>query len=142
MHTWRCARTGRTVVGSLGTRRSRSSANARAPSSIRPASTRCSRSSFTPTDRPPAHPSDGGRAWGFSAPMDRVVASVTNGAVHSDRVLALLQMQRELLATAASGAQARTVLELLVDLIEEYAPGATASVLMLAPETQTLHTLP
>jgi diguanylate cyclase (GGDEF)-like protein/PAS domain S-box-containing protein len=73
--------------------------------------------------------------------MDRVVASVTNGAVHSDRVLALLQMQRELLATAASGAQARTVLELLVDLIEEYAPGATASVLMLAPETQTLHTL-
>jgi len=50
-------------------------------------------------------------------------------------------MQRELLTEVAAGADARSVLELLVDLIEAYASGATASVLLVQPETQTLHTL-
>ena len=50
-------------------------------------------------------------------------------------------MQRELLVKAASGAETRDVLELLIELIEAYAPDAIASVLLLDPETQTLRTL-
>ncbi len=50
-------------------------------------------------------------------------------------------MQRKLLATAASGAEARDVIGLLVDLVEAYAPDAIASVLLVEPETQSLRTL-
>ena len=49
-------------------------------------------------------------------------------------------MQRELLAEAVAGADARSVLELLVELIESQVPGATASVLLVERETQTLQT--
>ena len=49
-------------------------------------------------------------------------------------------MQRELLAEAAAGADARSVLELLVELIESQVPGAIASVLLVDRETQTLQT--
>jgi diguanylate cyclase (GGDEF)-like protein/PAS domain S-box-containing protein len=50
-------------------------------------------------------------------------------------------MQRELLVKAASGAETRDVLELLIELIEAYAPDAICSVLLLEPETQLLRTL-
>jgi PAS domain S-box-containing protein len=49
-------------------------------------------------------------------------------------------MQRELLTEVAAGAEARSVLELLIDLIESQAPGAIASVLLVDRETQTLQT--
>jgi diguanylate cyclase (GGDEF)-like protein/PAS domain S-box-containing protein len=50
-------------------------------------------------------------------------------------------MQRGLLAEATAGARTGRVLELLVDLVESYAAGAVASVLLLDPETRTLRTL-
>ena len=50
-------------------------------------------------------------------------------------------MQRELLVKAASGAETRDVLGLLVGLIEAYVPDAIGSVLLVEPETRTLHTL-
>ena len=49
-------------------------------------------------------------------------------------------MQRVLLTEVAAGADARVVLELVIDLIESQAPGAIASVLLVDRETQTLHT--
>ncbi|MGZ4333804.1 MAG: bifunctional diguanylate cyclase/phosphodiesterase [Gaiellaceae bacterium] len=49
-------------------------------------------------------------------------------------------MQRELLAEAVAGADARSVLELLVELIESQVPGAVASVLLVDRETKTLST--
>jgi diguanylate cyclase (GGDEF)-like protein/PAS domain S-box-containing protein len=63
-------------------------------------------------------------------------------AAHERRehVLAFLQMQRELLQEAAAGAEARSVIELIIELIESQAPGAIASVLLLDQETQTLRT--
>jgi diguanylate cyclase (GGDEF)-like protein/PAS domain S-box-containing protein len=68
------------------------------------------------------------------------VATLAAANDRSDHVLTLLQMQRELLAEAASGADARSVLELLVELIESQVPGAIASVLLVQRETQTLTT--
>jgi diguanylate cyclase (GGDEF)-like protein/PAS domain S-box-containing protein len=50
-------------------------------------------------------------------------------------------MQRELLREAAAGADARAVIELLVDLIESQAPDAVASVLVVDRPTETLRTL-
>ena len=49
-------------------------------------------------------------------------------------------MQRELLAEAAAGADTRSVLELVVELIESQVPGAVASVLLADRDTQTLST--
>jgi diguanylate cyclase (GGDEF)-like protein/PAS domain S-box-containing protein len=49
-------------------------------------------------------------------------------------------MQRELLTEAASGADPRSVLELVVDLIESQVAGAIASVLLVDQPTQTLKT--
>jgi len=49
-------------------------------------------------------------------------------------------MQRVLLTEVAAGADARSVLELLIDLIEAQAPGAIASVLLVDRETKTLST--
>jgi GAF domain-containing protein len=49
-------------------------------------------------------------------------------------------MQRELLTEVAAGADARSVLELLVDLIESQAPGAIGSVLLVDRESNTLQT--
>ena len=69
-----------------------------------------------------------------------LVASLAAAPNQSDHVLALLQMQRELLAEAAAGADARAVLELLIELIESQVLGATASVLLVDHETDTLHT--
>jgi diguanylate cyclase (GGDEF)-like protein/PAS domain S-box-containing protein len=69
------------------------------------------------------------------------MSAVANGSAASGRVLSLLRMERELLAQAARGADARAVLQLLVELIEAYAPGATGSVLLVDAETRTLHTL-
>jgi len=68
------------------------------------------------------------------------VASVAPARDPSDHVLTLLQMQRVLLTEVAAGADARSVMELLIDLIEAQAPGAIASVLLVDRETQTLHT--
>jgi diguanylate cyclase (GGDEF)-like protein/PAS domain S-box-containing protein len=70
-----------------------------------------------------------------------LVSDAANGAAQRDRLLALLQLQRELLGKAASGAGTRVVLELLVELIEDYAHDAIGSVLLLDRESQTLHTL-
>jgi diguanylate cyclase (GGDEF)-like protein/PAS domain S-box-containing protein len=69
------------------------------------------------------------------------VRAATRDAAGPDRVLNLLQMQRELLAQAVSGADPTSVLGLLVDLIEAQAPGSIASVLLVEPATQTLRTL-
>jgi len=69
------------------------------------------------------------------------MAAVANGVAAPGRVLSLLQMERELLARAIRGADARDALQLLVELIEAYAPGATGSLLLVDRETQTLHTL-
>ena len=63
------------------------------------------------------------------------------GDTEPDRVPALLQMQRELLVKAASGAETRDVLRLLIELIEAYVPDAIGSVLLVDPETRTLQTL-
>ena len=49
-------------------------------------------------------------------------------------------MQRVLLTEVAAGADARSVLELLIDLIESQAPGAIGSVLLVDRETKTLNT--
>jgi hypothetical protein len=68
------------------------------------------------------------------------VASVAPAHDPSDHVLTLLQMQRELLTEVAAGADARSVLELLVDLIESQAPGAIGSVLLVDRESNTLQT--
>jgi diguanylate cyclase (GGDEF)-like protein/PAS domain S-box-containing protein len=68
------------------------------------------------------------------------VASVAPARDPSDHVLTLLQMQRVLLSEVAAGADARSVLGLLIDLIESQAPGAIASVLLVDRDTQTLHT--
>ncbi|HET7128568.1 MAG TPA: diguanylate cyclase, partial [Gaiellaceae bacterium] len=68
------------------------------------------------------------------------MASLAPARDPSDHVLTLLQMQRVLLSEVAAGADARSVLELLIDLIESQAPGAIASVLLVDRDTQTLHT--
>jgi diguanylate cyclase (GGDEF)-like protein/PAS domain S-box-containing protein len=68
------------------------------------------------------------------------VASVAPAHDPSDHVLTLLQMQRVLLTEVAAGADAPSVLELLIDLIESQAPGAIGSVLLVDRETQTLRT--
>jgi diguanylate cyclase (GGDEF)-like protein/PAS domain S-box-containing protein len=68
------------------------------------------------------------------------VASLAAASDPSDHVLTLLQMQRELLAEAAAGADAHSVLELLIELIESQVPGAIASVLLVDRETGTLQT--
>src|SRR5947209_3729949 len=73
--------------------------------------------------------------------MGFLVPTPSHDVVQPDRVLSLLQMQRELLAKAASGADTPLVLGLLVELIEAYAPGAIASVLLVEAETRTLRTL-
>jgi diguanylate cyclase (GGDEF)-like protein/PAS domain S-box-containing protein len=73
--------------------------------------------------------------------MTPIVRPAATSVVEPDRVLALLQMQREMLVKAASGAETRDVLELLVELIEAYAPDAIASVLLVERDTQTLRTL-
>jgi diguanylate cyclase (GGDEF)-like protein/PAS domain S-box-containing protein len=59
----------------------------------------------------------------------------------SENVLGLLQLQRELLRRAASGAGLDAVLELLVELIETCIPGALASVHVADPEGGTLATV-
>jgi diguanylate cyclase (GGDEF)-like protein/PAS domain S-box-containing protein len=68
------------------------------------------------------------------------VASLAAAHEVHDRLLAFLRAQRELLNEAAAGADARSVIELLVELIESQSPGAIASVLLLDRETETLHT--
>ena len=69
-----------------------------------------------------------------------LVASIAAAPDPSDHVLTLLQMQRELLTEAASGAAPGAVLELLIELIESQVPGAIASVLLVDRETGTLQT--
>ena len=49
-------------------------------------------------------------------------------------------MQQELLQEAAAGADTRSVIELIVELIESQAPGAIASVLLVDRESHTLST--
>ncbi len=76
------------------------------------------------------------------APMNAIVGpAAAAGDTEPDRVPALLQMQRELLVKAASGAETRDVLRLLIELIEAYVPDAIGSVLLVDPETRTLQTL-
>ena len=69
-----------------------------------------------------------------------LVATVAPARDPSDHVLTLLQMQRVLLSEVAAGADSRSVLELLIDLIESQAPGAIASVLLVDRDSQTLRT--
>jgi len=69
------------------------------------------------------------------------VASLAAAPEPYEHVLSLLQMQRDLLREAAAGADAPSVLSLLVELIESQTPGAIASVLLVDEESQTLHTL-
>ncbi|MGN6798492.1 MAG: GAF domain-containing protein, partial [Gaiellaceae bacterium] len=68
------------------------------------------------------------------------MASTFAAQERREHVLAFLQMQRELLQEAAAGADTRSVIELIVELIESQAPGAIASVLLVDPEDHTLHT--
>jgi diguanylate cyclase (GGDEF)-like protein/PAS domain S-box-containing protein len=68
------------------------------------------------------------------------VASLVAAPDPADHVLTLLQMQRELLTEAAAGADPRSVLELVVELIESQVPGAIASVLLADREAGTLST--
>jgi diguanylate cyclase (GGDEF)-like protein/PAS domain S-box-containing protein len=58
-----------------------------------------------------------------------------------DHQLTLLEMQRELLGEATTGAHATRVLELLIAFIEAHSTGATASVLLLDAKRGTLSTL-
>ena len=69
------------------------------------------------------------------------MASVVAADERRDPLVAFLHMQRELLREAAAGADARAVIELLVELIESQARDATASVLVVDRDTQTLRTL-
>ena len=73
--------------------------------------------------------------------MTPTVGPAADLVTEPDRVPALLQMQRELLVKAASGAETGEVLELLVGLIEAYVPEAIGSVLLVDTESQTLRTL-
>ena len=73
--------------------------------------------------------------------MTPTVGPAADRVTEPDRVPALLQMQRELLVKAASGAETGEVLELLVGLIEAYVPEAIGSVLLVDTESRTLRTL-